>query len=285
MSGSPRRLARLTVFALAFGALAQERHVKRMRRRLARRGARWLSSLEGRLEGAEYRWLGSEPDPTVEGALLADRVRSALGPLEKRLDVPRVHVMAEGHIVLLHGEVPTGDEAEAIERAALDIAGVDGIRSFLHIGLGAGDTRPSDGRAHQPPSKAYERLVGAARQATDVDDATARRIARATLATLVTRLPDGERRHVLAHLPSDARALAEPRMMRWDGAPIDTTADLELAVSSASGEWRYGATDGAVRAVLGVLQDLVPEEVADIAAVLPRDLRDLWPAQPAASAR
>jgi uncharacterized protein (DUF2267 family) len=193
--------------------------------------------------------------------------------------------MAEGHTVLLHGEVPTDGDAETIERAVLDIAGVDGLRSFLHVGLGAGDTRPSEGRAHQPPSKAYNRLIGAARDAAAVDDATARRMARATLATLLTRLPDGERRHVLTHLPPDARALAEPRMVRWDGASIDTTADLELAVSSASGEWRYVATDAAVRAVLAVLQDLVPEEVADIAAVLPDDLRRLWPTQPAAIAR
>lgn len=277
MAGSLRRLTRLTLFGVAVGALSPERHLKRMRRRLARRGARWFSYLEGRLEGTKYRWLGMEPDPTIEGALLADRVRSALGPLEKRLDVPRVHVMAEGHTVLLHGEVSSDDDAEVIERAVLDISGVDGLRSFLHIGLGEGDTRPSAGRSHQPYSKAYQRLVGAAREAAVVDDATARRIARATLATLVTRLPAGERAHVLAHLPTDARALAEPRMMRWDGAPIDTTADLELAVSSASGEWRYRVTDGAVRAVLTVLQDLVPEEVTDIAAVLPEDLRALWP--------
>ena len=284
MSRSPRRLARLTLIGLAVGALSRERHVRQMRRRLARRATRWFSYLEGRLEGTEYRWLGLEPDPTVEGTLLADRVRSGLGPLEKRLDVPRVHVMAEGHTVLLHGEVPTDDDAESIERAVLDISGVDGIRSFLHIGLGAGDTRPSEGRSHQPPSPAYERLVSAARDAANVDDAIARRMARATLATLVTRLPDGERRHVLAHLPTDARALAEPRMMRWDGAPVDTTADLELAVSSASGEWRFGRTDRAVRAVLGALQELVPEEVADIAAVLPDDLRHLWPVRSSATA-
>src|SRR5690606_13470179 len=106
-----RRLA-VPAGAAVAGALllprARARHALRRLARLLRRRARYVL---GRLQGVRYRLSGRHPDPDVPDTVLGDRIRSTLGPLEKRLDVPRVHVMVEDHVALLHGEV--GAEAEA----------------------------------------------------------------------------------------------------------------------------------------------------------------------------
>lgn len=106
------------------GTRAQEevrRATARARRRSARTGA------------------GSGDDATV-----ADRVRSQLGPLEKRLDVPRVQVTVVDGQVTLHGEVPTAEAARTIENAAREVRGVTGLESHLAVGLSSGATRPSE---------------------------------------------------------------------------------------------------------------------------------------------
>ena len=102
--------------------------------------------------GILYRLAGRKPDPDVADDVLADRIRSSLGPLEKRLDVPRVHVMVEDHVALLHGDVPDVCDAAAIEHAVMRVSGVDGVESHLHAGLLVGDTRPSEGAAVPPRS-------------------------------------------------------------------------------------------------------------------------------------
>lgn len=109
---------------------------------------RRLRYLSGRLEGLSYTMEGRHPDPNVVDNVLADRIRSQLGGLEKRRDLPHIHVMVEDHVALLHGEVATKEDADAVERAVGAISGVKGIKSHLHVGLINGDTRPSEGRAH-----------------------------------------------------------------------------------------------------------------------------------------
>jgi hypothetical protein len=64
-----------------------------------------------------YRISGHHPDPNVGDGVLADRVRSTLGPLEHYLDIPRVHVRAEGHDVHLHGGVTSEAQADVIVSA------------------------------------------------------------------------------------------------------------------------------------------------------------------------
>jgi osmotically-inducible protein OsmY len=87
--------------------------------------------LAGQAKGVVYHTLRRHPDANVDDATLADRVRSSIGPLEKRLHVPRVHVTVEHGEVILHGEV-TNDEAEAeIVKAVEGIAGVRDVRSHL----------------------------------------------------------------------------------------------------------------------------------------------------------
>ena len=123
----------------------------RAARRAGARVTRELRSLASRTPGVVYHVARRRPDPDVDDRVLADRIRSALGPLEHDLDVPRVHVMVDDHVALLHGDVPNDAAAIRIERAVLHVSGVRGIESHLHSGLVPGDTRPSEGRAHARP--------------------------------------------------------------------------------------------------------------------------------------
>jgi BON domain len=87
--------------------------------------------LAGRAKGLAYRSLRRHPDSDVDDATLADRVRSSIGPLEKRLHVPRVHVTVENGTVILHGELPDGQAEAQIVEAVRNIAGVRGVQSHL----------------------------------------------------------------------------------------------------------------------------------------------------------
>jgi hypothetical protein len=111
-----------------------------------------LRYLGGQLEGVRYRLRGGHPSPDVIDNVLADRIRSEIGRLEKRLDLPHVHVMVHDHVAVLHGEVAGQADADQIERAVAGISGVDAVESYLHVGLGQGDTRPSAGLAGHAPS-------------------------------------------------------------------------------------------------------------------------------------
>ncbi|HEX6311779.1 MAG TPA: DUF2267 domain-containing protein [Acidimicrobiia bacterium] len=224
----------------------------------------------GAWPGVRYRLQGRHPDFDVADDLLADRVRSTLGPLEHRLDIPRVHVMVQGGVVLLHGDVPDRRCADMIEAAVLRVPGVRGAASYLHIGLLASDTRPSEGAQ---PSAAYRTFLEAARTA-GATEGHERLAARVVLGTFLERVPENERDQVLGHLPRDARSLAEP--VRHHGM-----SDLRRPAEIADALVRTGAADAVVTgyvvgAVLGALRALVPEEAADIAAVLPGPLRAEW---------
>jgi uncharacterized protein (DUF2267 family) len=79
---------------------------------------------------------------------------------------------------------------------------------------------------------------------------------------------------VLTHLPADARALAEvPR--RHGKSRLRTVDDLDVEVERLAGVDPLVA-DALSFTVLGALRALVPEEAADVAAVLPAGLRATW---------
>ncbi len=226
-----------------------------------------------------------EPDPNVSDLVLADRVRSELGPLEKRLDLPHVQVMVENHVVLLHGVVGTTDDAAAVEAAVLAVSGVRGVTSHLHVGLGDTDSRPSEGREFHQPSAAHTRLLDAAISA-GVDAGHASCATRAVLSSFVARIPEHERGHVLLHLPEDVRWWGEvtPVLDRPDGhlRTVDQLVAEIVAEANAlcvdPDVFTPALGQRATEAILGTLRELVPEEVADIAATLPADLRQLWTA-------
>lgn len=230
----------------------------------------------GQLRGVVYRMCGRRPDPDVADDVLADRIRSSLGGLEKQLDVPRVHVMVEDHVAVLHGAVGTAQVAHEIEQAVASVSGVAGVESYLHVGLGGGDTRPSAGLAQHPPSEARTRLIDAA-TAAGIDTADASQVVRAILASFAERLPSGERDHVAAHLPADVRELFTPPRRTHRGAPSRTMHAFLARVGSAAPALAQHDSMLVTAAVLQGLRSLVPDELADVAAVLPTDLRDLWP--------
>ncbi len=236
---------------------------------------RRLRDLAGRLQGVSYRLRGRRPDPSVPDLVLTDRIRSSLGPLEKHLDVPHVHVMVEDHVALLHGVVATEAEREVIEGAVTAVSGVVAVESYLHVGLDEGDTRPSQGRQVRPPSDAMRRLVDAATGA-GIDPRHATAAVRAVLATFADRLPPDERDHVAAHLPDDVRSLFTPPRRTARLIEPRTAHELVAAIASTDEEVPHERARGLTEAVLLTLHRLVPEEVADVGAVLPPDLRALW---------
>jgi uncharacterized protein (DUF2267 family) len=250
-------------------------HGRALLRRSGDRVARRARYLADRWHGVSYRARGRHPDPTASGAVLADRIRSSLGPLEARMDLPHIHVMAEDHIALLHGDVATAEQAHELEAAVAAVSGVEDVESHLHVGLLPSDTRPSDGAHHQPPSAALRQLLGAATGA-GVDEQHAPTALRAILGAFLERLPAGEREQAAAHLPADVRRLAAaPRRVGAPGRQPRTVADLVALVVAIDGVTAESA-EPVIAAVLATLRMLVPEEVADIGAVLPHDLAQFW---------
>jgi len=134
----------MTIGAIA--TLSPDSRVGRVARSLATRLQRDLRYAVASAPGIMYRLAGRRPDPNVPDDVLADRIRSSIGPLEHKLDIPRIHVMVQNHVAILHGEVDSPFEASALELAVLDVSGVDGLESHLHYGLTPGDTRPSEGQ-------------------------------------------------------------------------------------------------------------------------------------------
>ena len=254
---------------------------KFVREQLDRIGRR-LQYVAGRVRGMSYRLTGRHPDPDVPDLVLADRIRSVLGPLEKRLDVPHVHVMVENHVVLLHGEVGTDSEAAQLEHAIAAVSGVRGVQSYLHVGLIRGDTRPSEGRAVEVASEGYRRLVDAA-VAAGADPGSAAQVVKAAVATFADRIPVGEREQVAAHLAADVRAMFSPPRRAPATSRLRTEDDLVTRVRASSPTLPPDRARPVTEAVIAVLRSLVPDEAADVSAVLPADLRALWTGAPVAA--
>ena len=249
------------------------RVVRRWNRARRRRQLRGQGVARGRL----YRRLGLRPVADVDDNTLADRVRSTLGPIEKRLDLPRIHVSVTAGVATLHGDVTDRDDARRLELATAATPGVRAVCSQLHEGLLPSDSRPSQGRLAAGRSHTLQRLLDAAREAGACDDEQAERLAGAVLSCIAERLPAAERGHFLGHLPLDARHLAISRS-GWftDVGHIRDVHQFVLAVAASAQSPNLALVEAAIAKVLGVARSLVPEEAADVAAVLPGPLRHLW---------
>lgn len=269
-----RKRTQLVVLITVGGGLALIRVLggRRFARRAAHRVTRMARYETGRLEGLRYRLAGRHPDPAASDAMLADRVRSQLGPLERRLDIPHVHVMARDHDVTLHGDVVSADQVEVLLEGVRSIAGVQSVDSHLHVGLLPSDTRPSTGTTVVGESRALHCLLAAA-HGGGAAPGTDRAAVRGVLSAFAGLLPAGERRHVLAHLPADVRALVESHKREWSHARPRRMADFAtVALPMLPVEERQCI----VESVLGAVRDLIPEECTDVAAVLPEELREVW---------
>ena len=236
---------------------------------------RRLRHMGGQLQGVRYRLRGRHPTPDVIDNVLADRIRSELGGLEKRLDLPHIHVMVHDHIAMLHGEVGSQADADQIDRAVEEVSGVAGVESYLHVGLGRGDTRPSTGREVHTQSNAFRRLTDAAVEA-GAGSGTAQVVVRAVLAGFADRLPVAEQAKVAAHLPDDVRVLFSPPRRGRRAARVRNLDELVADITAATGELPADKAKLVTTAVIRVLRELVPDEAREVAAVLPTGLRELW---------
>lgn len=82
-------------------------------------------------KGLAYRLMRRHPSTRVDDSVLADRIRSTIGPLEKQLHNARINVTVENRIAILHGDIESPEAATEIEEAVRAVAGVHGIRSHL----------------------------------------------------------------------------------------------------------------------------------------------------------
>ncbi len=209
-----------------------------------------------------------------EGPDLADRVRTALGPLVQALDLPRIHVMAEGAMVLLHGDVGSISDAECIEDRVALIPGVERVESHLHIGLLPGDSLPSDGHREQR-SEMLTSLLAAA-ESIGISGSPGLAAASGTLNAVLAQIPANERAQLVGHFPSDVRGLVKTRRSIGESAKHWGT-ELALDVAAA---WRGGISvadaEVLVPAIIGVVRRFVPEEDSDVEATLKSRIRDLW---------
>jgi osmotically-inducible protein OsmY len=130
----------MTALALAGAAASLSRLT--VIRRAATAVSRWLHAAVNKPRG---RVLREQRDADADEVVLADRVRSSIGALLTDLDTPRVHVMAEGSKVLLHGDIISQEARQRVEDAVRRVRGVETVESFLSVGLLPGDSRPSNG--------------------------------------------------------------------------------------------------------------------------------------------
>ena len=256
-------------------ATAPDSPLGRRARRVGRRLTRDVRYVAASTPGILYRLAGRRPDPYVTDAVLADRIRSTIGPLEKRLDVPRVHVMVDADVAVLHGEVPSDYEAHAVEHAVMQVSGVIGVESHLHPGLVAGDTRPSEGAA--APQPASDALRRADRHGTRCGRAAdrGRRCTRCCAGSWTGCRPTKPCKCSRTCPPTSASSPVRRTATASARPALRTVPQLVAAVTTEGGIESRQA-EQITRAVLATLRELVPEEAHDVAAVLPTELRELW---------
>lgn len=278
--GTTSRVARTIVRSSLNGlALASVKLVGHQRTiRGVDHAAKWVRYVHGQLEGLDYRLRGREPDTEAGDPVVAARVRSQPGPVLRRLDLPHLDVTVDDGIAMLHGDVAGGVQADEIIAAVRRVSGVRDVDARLHIGLTRGNTRPSAGHDQREPSTQLRRLAAAAETA-----GVAPAQAAAALRVFLLRLPADERGHVVGHLTTDVRRMVERVVVRTDVTHVRDVDRLVAVVADVADL----ADDQARRVLEGVLRalaELVPEEVADISAVLPAGLRQLWSTSTTASA-
>jgi hypothetical protein len=98
---------------------------------LTKNASPYLHRTVYRAKGLAYRAMRRHPSSTVDHAVLADRIRSTIGPLEKQLRNSRINVTVENGIAILHGDLESSEAATQIEEAVRGVAGVRDIRSHL----------------------------------------------------------------------------------------------------------------------------------------------------------
>lgn len=214
--------------------------------------------------------------------LVADRIRSELGPLVKTLDQPRIHVMVVDGVATLHGDVTDGATRARIESRVQAVAGVGGVHSALHVGLLASDTVPSAGRDHEPSHLARQ-LGAVTRDCGYWSERAVRRALSGVVSVFALRLAPPQRRVFVEHLPQDVRALAQPpRWLADEILGLRREHDFAQVVALAIGT-DVDHADQLVRRVLPVLRRHAPQDSDLIARALPPELCAIWLGHPCAA--
>ena len=91
----------------------------------------YLHRTVNQAKGLAYRATRRHPSTPVDDSVLADRIRSTIGPLEKHLHNSRINVTVENGIAILHGDIESPETAVQIEEVVSGVAGVRGVRSHL----------------------------------------------------------------------------------------------------------------------------------------------------------
>jgi osmotically-inducible protein OsmY len=91
----------------------------------------YLHRTVNQAKGLTYRAMRRHPSPAVDDSVLADRIRSTIGPLQKQLHSSRINVTVENGMAILHGNLESPEDATQIEDAVRGVAGVHDIRSHL----------------------------------------------------------------------------------------------------------------------------------------------------------
>jgi hypothetical protein len=117
--------------AIARTTFVHRERVRRPARRLLRRLDGRFRYACGRAAGIRHRLSGRGPDHDVSDTVLAQRIRPVLGPLERRLDVPHVHVTVTDRVTTPHGVVGSASDVTAIEDRVLAVPGRDAATSPL----------------------------------------------------------------------------------------------------------------------------------------------------------
>ncbi len=203
---------------------------------------------------------------------LADQVRSQLGQLIHALDLPRIHVMAEEHTILLHGEVGSESDRDRILNYVRFMPGVESIESHMSVGLLPSDTRPSEG---QPARSAmYNELEGHLVDA-GVIGTSARPAMIGILLSILDVIPREEREHLMGHFPMDVKVLVSPWIGVREPITVRTPLELEIAAAFRGGTSVQDATSF-VKAYIETVRKFVPEEDEDVQATLNNRLRAYW---------
>lgn len=113
-------------FAVAIGVWMATRS-----KSLTKNASPYLHRTVNQAKGLAYRATRRHPSTPVDDSVLADRIRSTIGPLEKQLHNSRINVTVENGIAILHGDIESPEAAIQIEDAVRVVAGVHGIRSHL----------------------------------------------------------------------------------------------------------------------------------------------------------
>jgi uncharacterized protein (DUF2267 family) len=185
-------------------------------------------------------------------------------------------VAIEGGAATLRGWVATQRDAHRIARAARRVAGVQRVTSQL-----SAHPRTSENASTAqgvPEDSPLWRRLHEALLVAGIEPNRTTRFLRVTLGELAIELPQHPLQHLESHFPADVRELVSTPIRRK--REKSRTAEQLVHRVAADADVPGPAAHAGLLAVMATLQEAVPEEAKDVAAVLPQDIRVMWESAP-----